>query len=105
MRVAIDKCIESYNARLSPGEPPMNQVLLARALGLNQSTISRWQSGERAISLFWATRIAEVLCCPLEDLLHLPEICQSGIKESATRDEESDRSPGPLPQVAEEGAG
>lgn len=105
MRVAIDKCIESHNARLAPGNPPMNQVLLARSLGLNQSTISRWQSGERAISLYWATQIAEVLCCPLEDLLHLPEICQSGIKERAARDEESDRSPGPLPQLADEGAG
>jgi DNA-binding XRE family transcriptional regulator len=103
--VAIDRCVDSYNARLAPGEPPMNQVILARALGLNQSTISRWQSGERAISLFWATRIAEVLCCPLEDLLHLPEICQAGIKESARRDEETDGSSGPVPQLAEEGAG
>ncbi len=81
MRVAIDRYIGAYNARLSPGEPPMNQVTLARVLGLDQSAISRWQSGERAVSLCWATRIAEVLSCTLDDLLHLPAICQSGIVE------------------------
>lgn len=87
MRVAIDNCIQAYNARLAPGEPSMNQVLLARLLGLDQSTISRWQSGERAISLRWATRIAEVLSCTLEDLLHLPEVCHAGMAEATVRAE------------------
>ena len=103
--MAIDRCIESYNARLSPGGPPMNQVLLARTLGLDQSTISRWQSGERAVSLYWATRIAEALSCCLDDLLHLPEVCQSGIQEDTAREAASEERPGPLPQLAEEGAG
>ena len=91
VRVAIDRCIQSYNARLSPGEPSMSQVLLARALNLNQSTISRWQSGERAVSFYWATRIAEVLACSLDDLLHLPDVCPTGIAEvaSARRPEKS----------------
>ena len=85
MRVAIDKCVQAYNAGLAPGQPPMSQVLLAQALGLNQSTISRWQSGERAVSFYWATRIAEVLACSLEDLLHLPEVCPTGIVDGAAR--------------------
>ena len=104
MRLAIDKCIESYNQRLAPGERSMNQVLLARILGLNQSTISRWQSGERAISLFWATRIAEVLSCSLEDLLHLPEICHSGIDREGIREAPSVSQPTSVLQLAEEGA-
>lgn len=99
MQVAIDRCIESYDARLAPGDLPMNQVLLARALGLNQSTISRWQSGERAISLFRATRVAEVLSYPLEDLPCLPELCLSGITEVP-----SARQPSSVPLLAEEGA-
>lgn len=105
MRVAIDRCIGSYNARLTPGEPPMNQVLLARALGLDQSTISRWQSGERAVSLYWATRIAEALSCSLDDLLHLPAVCQSGITEDTGREASGEERSDPLPQLAEEGAG
>jgi transcriptional regulator with XRE-family HTH domain len=83
----------------------MNQVLLARTLGLDQSTISRWQSGERAVSLYWATRIAEVLSCSLDDLLHLPAVCQAGILEDTAAELVSEERPGPLPQLAEEGAG
>jgi transcriptional regulator with XRE-family HTH domain len=105
LRVAIDRCIESYNARLSAGEPPMNQVRLARALGLDQSTISRWQSGERAISLYWATRIAEILSCSVDDLLHLPEVCQPGISERASNASDTREKSKAEGQLAEEGTG
>ena len=79
MRLAIDRCIEAYNLRLEPGETPMTQALLAESLGLCQSTISRWQSGERALTVKNAKQLAEILACSLEDLLHLPTECHVGM--------------------------
>ena len=81
MRVAIDRCIASHNARLGPEGQPLTQALLAQSLGVSQSTISRWQSGQRSVTLYWAKRLTEVLYCGLEDLISWSEVCHVGIPE------------------------
>lgn len=83
MQLAIDECIKAHNQALSEEERPMTQSLLARAVGVSQSTISRWQSGQRAVSLWSALKLAEVLSCSVRDLLHLPDECQYGMSDPA----------------------
>lgn len=80
MRLAIDKCIEARNAQLEPGEPVMTQARLAELLGVNQSTVSRWASGQRELSARWAIMIARILRCSIDDLFGMPSVCQSGIR-------------------------
>jgi DNA-binding Xre family transcriptional regulator len=81
-----DDIIVSYMVtRISPRKPPrlsiawwrerrdkMSQEKLAEEVGTTKSSISRWESGERDITLSALTAIAEVLKCSVIDLIDDP---------------------------------
>lgn len=47
----------------------MTQADLASAIGVTQTTIARYESGERTPGIFVAQKIARALNCTLDDLL------------------------------------
>lgn len=51
----------------------MSQERLAEEVGTTKSSISRWEQGERDITLGALTAIAEVLGCRVADLIDDPE--------------------------------
>lgn len=51
----------------------MSQEKLAEKLGTTKSSVSRWEQGERDITLNALTAIAEVLGCRVADLIDDPD--------------------------------
>lgn len=51
----------------------MTQEKLAEKLGTTKSSVSRWEQGERDITLNALTAIAEVLDCRVADLIDDPD--------------------------------
>jgi DNA-binding transcriptional regulator YdaS (Cro superfamily) len=49
----------------------MSPAELARRLGVNESTVSRWISGERKMSYEHAVEVARILNCHAEDLYEM----------------------------------
>ena len=47
----------------------LTQAELAAKIGVMQSTVARYESGERLPSVFVALKIAEILDCTIDDLL------------------------------------
>ena len=68
MIVRITECIDRYNRKREPGEPPMTQARLAELLDVTQGAVSLWVNGQRAIGVPTALKIAEILGCSLDDL-------------------------------------
>ncbi|MNS48421.1 helix-turn-helix protein [compost metagenome] len=46
----------------------MSQSALARALGVPERQVQRWEAGESSPSVWAALAAARVLCCTVEDL-------------------------------------
>lgn len=50
-----------------------NQEMLAKELGVSTATISYYLNGKRVPNLYRAEKLAEILHCTVEDLLHFPK--------------------------------
>ena len=50
-------------------EDEMTQEELAKAIGVSQTTISRYITGQCIPSFFTIVRISDELCCSLDDFL------------------------------------
>ena len=51
----------------------LSQTTFAKELGVSTATISYYLNGKRVPNLYRAEKLAEILHCTVEDLLHFPK--------------------------------
>ncbi|SDB27424.1 helix-turn-helix domain-containing protein [Eubacterium oxidoreducens] len=56
----------------------MTQSDVARFLGIDQSMVSKYESGERIISSDSLEKLARLFCCPVKDLLTSNDVSPKG---------------------------
>ena len=83
MRLCISECLETYNRGRGPGCRQMSKAGLAQALSVHPSQVTRWDNGQRRVTVETARRIAEVLRCEVTDLIPGPAGCLEGRQHPA----------------------
>ncbi len=78
MRLRITECLQTRNARRVAGEPELTKAQIAKALDVHPSQVTRWDRGERPVTIDIAHRVAEVIGCDITDLFPMPAGCLDG---------------------------
>jgi len=71
-RIGPKKPVRLYIAEWRKHRDDMSQEQLANRIGSTKSSVSRWETGERDITLGALGAIAEALRCDVEDLYRDP---------------------------------
>lgn len=71
---SVDLIKLGHNIKTAREHSRLTQSELAKFLGIDQSMVSKYESGERAMGSDTLERIAAFLCTPEKDLLYSDEI-------------------------------